>query len=136
MSQKSKNSRQKANQGSGSTLELFNELVLDFWHNPSGQLQNLFDSFVEILLKGCGHYRKILLALKQIFFAAKHPFINLIDYNISPETAFEILKNDENSFLIDVRTQQEWLFSGIPDSFISKTGKFTPSRGCFIRRWN
>ncbi len=34
---------------------------------------------------------------------------------ISAKGAFEILKSEKNSFLIDVRTLPEWNFSGIPN---------------------
>ncbi len=35
--------------------------------------------------------------------------------DIKPESAYEILKNEKNSYLVDVRTLPEWLFSGIPN---------------------
>lgn len=35
--------------------------------------------------------------------------------DISPVDAYEILKNEPNSFLIDVRTLPEWQFSGVPN---------------------
>ena len=35
--------------------------------------------------------------------------------DINSSDAFEILKNELNSFLIDVRTLPEWQFSGVPD---------------------
>ncbi len=41
--------------------------------------------------------------------------------DIKPSDAFEILKNEKDSFLIDVRTLPEWQFSGVPD--LSLIGK-------------
>ena len=35
--------------------------------------------------------------------------------HIDAKTAFSLLSNDENTYLIDVRTEQEWKESGIPD---------------------
>ncbi len=43
--------------------------------------------------------------------------------DISVEQAFEMLSNDENVVLIDVRTQAEWAFVGAPD--LSTLGKET-----------
>ena len=41
--------------------------------------------------------------------------------DIKSSDAYEILKNEQNSFLIDVRTLPEWQFSGVPD--LSPIGK-------------
>lgn len=40
-----------------------------------------------------------------------------MDYkgDITPKEAFNILKNVENAFLVDVRTIAEWSFVGLPD---------------------
>lgn len=40
-----------------------------------------------------------------------------MDYevNIEPLEAFDILKKEENSFLVDVRTLPEWSYVGLPD---------------------
>ena len=35
--------------------------------------------------------------------------------DISATEAYELLKNQENSYLIDVRTTPEWIYSGVPD---------------------
>ena len=43
---------------------------------------------------------------------------------IFSDKAFEILKSEKNSFLVDVRTLPEWTFSGYPDlSYIGKDTK-------------
>ena len=43
--------------------------------------------------------------------------------DVTPLEAFEDLKNNPNSFLIDVRTQAEWAFVGVSD--LSEIGKET-----------
>lgn len=41
--------------------------------------------------------------------------------DIPPKQAWEILTKDKDSVLVDVRTDAEWLFVGVPD--LSETGK-------------
>lgn len=41
--------------------------------------------------------------------------------DVSPQQAWEILSNVPNAVLIDVRTQPEWVFVGVPD--LGKLGK-------------
>lgn len=41
--------------------------------------------------------------------------------NITASQAFDVLKNEKNSYLIDVRTLPEWNFCGVPD--LSSIGK-------------
>jgi rhodanese-related sulfurtransferase len=41
--------------------------------------------------------------------------------DVSPSTAWEALKNDPQAVLVDVRTDAEWNFVGLPD--LSETGK-------------
>jgi hypothetical protein len=38
---------------------------------------------------------------------------NVLD--ITPEVTFNILKSDNSSFLIDIRTDAEWIRVGVPD---------------------
>ncbi len=43
--------------------------------------------------------------------------------NVSPAQAWEALLKDDNAQLVDVRTEAEWLFVGLPD--LSEAGKQT-----------
>ena len=43
--------------------------------------------------------------------------------DVSPATAWEILNDDPEAILIDVRTEPEWRFVGVPD--LSTVGKST-----------
>ncbi|MBD8507411.1 rhodanese-like domain-containing protein [Hoyosella sp. G463] len=43
--------------------------------------------------------------------------------DISPEQAWQMLENDSEAVLVDVRTQAEWNYVGVPD--ISSLGKRT-----------
>lgn len=49
--------------------------------------------------------------------------INIMDYkgDVEPQEAYDTLREDENSYLIDVRTLPEWSFVGLPD--LSGIGK-------------
>lgn len=41
--------------------------------------------------------------------------------DLTPSEAWELLKSDEDAVLVDVRTQAEWAFVGVPDT--SELGK-------------
>jgi hypothetical protein len=64
MSQKFKNSRQKAQMNSGSICKLFNALVLNFCHNPKGSYQFCLLAAQKFFFNRTTIRSKILLASK------------------------------------------------------------------------
>lgn len=58
---------------------------------------------------------------KKAFFTGQNFLENSYAGDVSPEDAWKILNEDKNSFLVDVRTQPEWAFVGVPD--LSGLGK-------------
>ena len=56
-----------------------------------------------------------MVVLKTQQYAGVHPLASGFKGDISPAQAWEILKSEENSVLVDVRTPAEWMFIGEPD---------------------
>ena len=76
MSQKFKNSRQKAQTNSGSIIKLFNVLVLNFCHNLKGSCQFCLLAAQKFCSKGAAILTKFYLLLRQNWSGCKIRIIN------------------------------------------------------------